>query len=183
LQTTLLSIAIALILTLVAALVGPLLIDWGNYRPLIEAEASRIVGAGVHVTGAIDGRLLPSPRLTLHDVTVGQGAEALRAGELTIQFALTPLMRGDWQAEEMRLSQPQMTLGVDAAGHVLAPKLAFGFEPEALTVERLQVEGGKVVLEDAANATALTLDNIFFNGRARSLIGPFIGSGSLTAAG
>ena len=72
-QTTLLSIAIALILTLVAALVGPLLIDWGNYRPLIEAEASRIVGAGVHVTGAIDGRLLPSPRLTLHDVTVGQG--------------------------------------------------------------------------------------------------------------
>jgi large subunit ribosomal protein L24 len=183
LQTTLLSIAIALILTLVAALVGPLLIDWGNYRPLIEAEASRIVGAGVHVTGAIDGRLLPSPRLTLHDVTVGQGAEALRAGELTIQFALTPLMRGDWQAEEMRLSQPQMTLGVDAAGHVLAPKLAFGFEPEALTVERLQVEGGKVVLEDAANATALTLDNIFFNGRARSLIGPFNGSGSLTAAG
>lgn len=182
-QTTLLSIAIALILALAAALVGPLLIDWGNYRPLIEAEASRIVGAGVHVGGAIDGRLLPSPRLTLHDVTVGQGAEALRAGELTVQFALTPLMRGDWQAEEMRLSQPQMTLGVDAAGHVLAPKLAFGFEPEALTVERLQIEGGKVVLEDAANATTLTLDNIFFSGRARSLIGPFSGSGSLTAAG
>ena len=79
-QTTLLGIAIALILALVAALVGPLLIDWSHYRPVIEAEASRVVGAPVHVGGAIDGRLLPSPRLTLHDVTVGAGGEAVRAG-------------------------------------------------------------------------------------------------------
>ena len=150
-QTTLLGIAIALILALVAALVGPLLIDWSHYRPVIEAEASRVVGADVRVAGAIDGRLLPSPRLTLHDVSVGQGNEAVRAGELTIQFALTPLMRGEWQAEEMRLSQPELTLGVDAAGHVQAPKIAFGFEPDALTVERLQIEGGKLVLKDAAN--------------------------------
>ncbi|MGN6572450.1 MAG: AsmA family protein [Pseudolabrys sp.] len=182
-QTTLLGIAIALILALVAALVGPLLIDWSHYRPVIEAEASRIVGTGVHVGGAIDGRLLPSPRLTLHDVTVGEGGEAVRAGELTIQFALTPLMRGEWQAEEMRLSQPELTLGVDAAGHVQAPKIAFSFEPDALTVERLQIEGGKVVLKDAANHQAISLDNVFFNGRARSLLGPFNGSGSLTIAG
>jgi uncharacterized protein involved in outer membrane biogenesis len=183
LQTTLLGIAIALILALVAALVGPLLIDWSHYRPVIEAEASRVVGAEVHVGGAIDGRLLPSPRLSLHDVSVGQGANAIRAGELTIQFALTPLMRGEWQAEEMRLSQPELTLGVDAAGHVQAPKIAFGFEPDALTVERLQIEGGKLILKDTANGKALSLDNVFFNGRARSLLGPFNGSGSLTVAG
>jgi large subunit ribosomal protein L24 len=183
LQTTLLGIAIALILALVAALVGPVLIDWSHYRPVIEAEASRVVGAPVHVGGAIDGRLLPSPRLTLHDVTVGQGGEAVRASELTIQFALTPLMRGEWQAEEMRLSQPALTLGVDAAGHVLAPKIAFGFEPDALAVERLQIEGGKLVLKDAANDQAISLDNVFYSGRARSLLGPFNGSGSLTIAG
>jgi len=183
LQTTLLGIGIAIILALVAALVGPLLIDWSHYRPVIEAEASRVVGASVHVGGAIDGRLLPSPRLTLHDVTVAQGAQAIRAGELTIQFALTPLMRGEWQAEEMRVSQPELTLGVDAAGHIQAPRIAFGFEPDALTVERLQIEGGKLILKDAANAQTLALDNIFFNGRARSLLGPFNGSGSLTVAG
>ena len=182
-QTTLLGIAIALILALVAALVGPLLIDWSHYRPVIEAEASRVVGAQVHVGGAIDGRLLPSPRLTLHEVTVGEGGEAVRASELTIQFALTPLMRGEWQAEEMRLSQPELTLGVDSAGHVQAPKIAFGFEPDALAVERLQIEGGKLVLKDAANDHAVSIDNVFFNGRARSLLGPFNGSGSLTVAG
>jgi len=32
LQTTLLGIGIAIILALVAALVGPLLIDWSHYR-------------------------------------------------------------------------------------------------------------------------------------------------------
>jgi len=183
LQTTLLSIAIALILALVAALVGPLLIDWSNYRPVIEAEAGRIVGAPVRIGGAIDGRLLPSPRLTLHDVSVGEGTEAIRADELTLQFALTPLMRGDWQAEQMRLAQPELTLAVDAGGHVQPPTFAFGFEPDALTVQRLEIEGGKLVLKDAANARTLSIDNVFFNGRARSLIGPFTGSGSLTIAG
>ena len=54
LQTTLLGLAIAIILALVAALVGPLLIDWGNHRSLFEAEASRLIGVNVRVTGAID---------------------------------------------------------------------------------------------------------------------------------
>jgi large subunit ribosomal protein L24 len=183
LQTTLLGIAIALIIALVAALVGPLFIDWSNYRPVIEAEAGRLVGATVHVAGPIDGRLLPSPRLTLHDVTVGQGANAIRAGELNVQFALTPLMRGQWQAEDLRLSNPDITVGVNATGHLQLPKFAFGFAADSLTVERLEVEGGKLTVKDAGGATTLTLDHIFFNGGARSLLGPFNGSGSLVAGG
>ena len=39
LQTTLLTIAVAVILALVAALVGPFFIDWGTYRSLFEQEA------------------------------------------------------------------------------------------------------------------------------------------------
>ena len=58
-QTTLLGIAIAIILALVAALVGPLLLDWGSHRSLFEAEASRLIGVNVRVTGSIDARLLP----------------------------------------------------------------------------------------------------------------------------
>ena len=76
-QTTLLTAAIALILALVAALVGPLLVDWGTYRPLFEAQASRLVGLPVVVKGRIDARLLPSPQLTLHDIEIG--GETIRA--------------------------------------------------------------------------------------------------------
>ena len=71
LQTTLLGLAIAIILALVAALVGPLLIDWGGYRSVFEAEASHLIGVDVRVTGAIDARLLPSPQLMLHDIEIG----------------------------------------------------------------------------------------------------------------
>ena len=46
-QTTLLGLAIAFIIALIAALVGPYFIDWNQLRPQFEAEATRIVGAPV----------------------------------------------------------------------------------------------------------------------------------------
>ena len=60
-QTTLLGLAIAFIIALVAALVGPYFIDWNQFRPQFEAEAARIVGAPVRVAGKLDARLLPAP--------------------------------------------------------------------------------------------------------------------------
>ena len=129
-QTTLLGLAIAIILALVAALVGPLLIDWGGHRSLFEAEASRLIGVDVRVTGAIDARLLPSPPLTLHDIEIGSsGEDKIRARSLGIEFALGPLMRGEWRAAEMHLVGPQLSLGLDASGHVLAPQPGDQFQP------------------------------------------------------
>ena len=101
-QTTLLGLAIAIILALLAALVGPLLIDWGGHRSLFEAEATRLVGLEVRVTGPIDARLLPAPQLTLHDIEIGRpGDQRIRARSLGIEFALGQLMRGEWRASEM----------------------------------------------------------------------------------
>jgi len=42
-QTTLLGLAIAFIIALVAALVGPYFIDWNQFRPQFEAEATRVI--------------------------------------------------------------------------------------------------------------------------------------------
>ena len=61
-QTTLLSIAIALILALLAALLGPHVVRWNDHRALFEADASRLVGIKVRVGGDIDAALLPFPR-------------------------------------------------------------------------------------------------------------------------
>jgi uncharacterized protein involved in outer membrane biogenesis len=70
-QTTLLGIAFAIILALLAALLAPFFVDWTQFRPVFEAEASRVVGLPVRVTGAIDARILPSPSLTLHGLESG----------------------------------------------------------------------------------------------------------------
>ena len=64
-QTTLLGLAIAFIIALIAALVGPYFIDWNQFRPQFETEATRVVGAPVRVGGELDARLLPTPSLRL----------------------------------------------------------------------------------------------------------------------
>ena len=182
-QTTLLGLAIAIILALVAALVGPLLIDWNSHRSLFEAEASRITGVNVRVIGAIDARLLPSPQLTLHDIEIGGGTETVRARSLGVELALGPLMRGEWRAAEMHLAGPQVSLGLDKAGRVRAPNLAVTFKPDELSVDRLSIEDGTLILADVASGTNLTLGRISFIGDARSLVGPVKGEGAVTIEG
>ena len=117
-QTTLLGLAIAFIIALIAALVGPYFIDWNQFRPQFEAEASRIIGAPVRVGGELDARLLPTPSLRLRSVVVG-GANDLgkvRADKLDVEFSLGSLMRGEWRATELTINGMSLDLGLDRAG-------------------------------------------------------------------
>ena len=60
-QTTLLGLGIAIILALVAALVGPHFVVWSDYRATFEQHAAKAIGAPVSIAGRIDARLLPVP--------------------------------------------------------------------------------------------------------------------------
>jgi large subunit ribosomal protein L24 len=104
-QTTLLGLAIAFIIALIAALIGPYFIDWNQFRPQFETEATRVVGAPVRVGGELSARLLPAPSLRLRSVAVG-GANDLgkvRADKLDVEFSLGSLMRGEWRATELTI--------------------------------------------------------------------------------
>ena len=182
-QTTLLGLAIAIILALVAALIGPLLIDWSGYRSVFEAEAGHLIGVDMKVSGAIEARLLPSPRLLLHDIALGKGGDTVAARSLGIEFALGPLMRGQWHAAELHLAGARLRLGLDAGGHVQAPAIPFNFSPESLSIDRLSIEDSQVTLTDAANGGSVVLDKLWFNGEARSLLGPFKGEGAANVGG
>ena len=114
-QTTLLGLAIAFIIALIAALVGPYFIDWNQFRPQFETEATRVLGAPVRVGGALDARLLPTPSLRLRSVVVG-GANDLgkvRADKLDVEFSLGSLMRGEWRANELTINGLSLDLGLD----------------------------------------------------------------------
>ncbi|HVV78675.1 MAG TPA: AsmA family protein [Pseudolabrys sp.] len=183
-QTTLLTIAVAVILALVAALVGPFFIDWSTYRSLFEREASRLTGLEVHVKGGIDARLLPSPGLQLDDIQVGPGGDGiLRARSLTIEFALAPLLRGEWRANDMRIVGPELHVGIDEKGQFAVPAVALDMDPDALSIDRLEVQDGKAFLTDATSGSAFTLDKLWFNGDLRSLAGPIKGEGAATVDG
>ena len=64
-QATLLGLGIAIILALVAALVGPHFVDWTAYRSVFETNVTRLAGLPVRVNGAIDVRILPTPSVVL----------------------------------------------------------------------------------------------------------------------
>ena len=184
-QTTLLGFAIAIILALVAALVGPIFIDWGRYRGEFEARASRLTGLDFRVTGAIDARLLPTPTLMLQGVEFGRPNEGskVRARALRIEFALGALVRGAWRIADARLEGPELTAGLDPTGHLSWPVPKLGFDLETVAIERLNIEDGRAVLVDDASNSRLVLDKMEFHGELRSLAGPIKGDGSFVVAG
>jgi uncharacterized protein involved in outer membrane biogenesis len=183
-QTTLLGMAIAFILALVAALIGPYFIDWNQFRPQFETEASKIIGAPVRVDGALDARLLPTPTLRLRSVVVG-GANDLgkiRADKLDVEFSLGDLMRGQWRANELTVGSLALDLGLDQQGKVDWPAWNGSFNFASLSIDRLNLTG-RIALHDAASRSTLELNDIAFSGDVRSLAGAVHGDGHFTVEG
>ena len=144
-QTTLLGLAIAIILALVTALVGPLLIDWNGYREQLEARASGLTGLEFKVAGTIDARLLPTPSLTLQGIEFGRPRDASRVlvRSLRLEFALGSLLRGEWKIADARLEAPEVAVGLDAAGHVGLPVPSAGFAPDSVSIQQLSIADGR----------------------------------------
>lgn len=182
-QTTLLGLAIAFILALIAALVGPHFVDWNQFRPQFEAEASRVIGAPVRVQGALDARLLPSPSLRLQSVVVGGANDAgkVRADKLDVEFSLGSLMRGEWRATELTINGVSLDVGLDSRGRIDWPMASGSFDLGSLSIDRLNMTG-RVALHDAASRSTLELNDIAFSGDVRSLAGSVRGDGNFTVS-
>jgi large subunit ribosomal protein L24 len=184
LQATLLAVSIAIILALVAALVGPHFVDWTQYRATFEREATRLAGQPVRIGGAIDVSLLPTPSVTLGRVEFGSAAQPqARVQEIYAELALGPLMRGMVRASELRITGPEVSLGLSPSGNIEVPPIRVGFDPEQFVIEKVAVENARVVLADRASGANLGLERLWFRGELRSLIGPAKGEGGFTAAG
>ncbi|HYN38161.1 MAG TPA: AsmA family protein, partial [Rhodospirillales bacterium] len=182
-QTTLLGLAMALILALIAALVGPYFIDWNQFRPQFEAEAARVIGAPVRVVGALDARLLPVPSLRLRSVVVGGANDPgrVRADKLDVDFSLGSLMRGEWRADELTINGFALDLGLDAQGKLDWPASGLS-NLAALTVDRLNLTG-RIALHDAASRSTVELNDIAFSGELRAQAGSLRGDGNFLLSG
>lgn len=183
-QTTLLGLAIAFILALLAALIGPHYVDWNQFRPQFEAEASQVIGVPVRVAGALDARLLPTPTLRLRSVTFGGPNDLgkLRADKFDVEFSLGDLMRGEWRANELTISGMAADLGIDPKGRVDLPPASGKFNLAGLSIDRLNLTG-RVALHDAVSHGTLELNDIVFSGDVRSLAGSLRGDGSVAIQG
>jgi large subunit ribosomal protein L24 len=183
-QTTLLGLAIAFIIALLAALIGPYFVDWNQFRPQFEAQASKILGMKVRVSGKLDARLLPTPSLRLRSVTLGgvNDLGRVRADRLDVDFSLGSLMRGEWRANELTIGGMVLDLGLDSRGRIDWPAASGTFDLASLSIDRLNLTG-RVALHDAASRQTLEFDDIAFSGDVRSLAGSLRGDGDVTVAG
>ena len=162
-QTTLLGLAIAIILALIAALVGPYFVTWSEHRAFFETEASRLIGLQVRVNGPINLSILPFPSVKLAGIEIGPAGEAsrLKARSLGMEFGLGPLMRGEIRAVEMKLSGPEFSVGLNSLGYIDWPNSTLA--ADTLAIDKLNIEDGRVTLTDAASNSKLVLDQIWFS--------------------
>jgi uncharacterized protein involved in outer membrane biogenesis len=184
-QTTLLGFAIAIILALVTALVGPLFVDWTRYRAEFEARATRLTGLDFRITGSIDARVLPTPTIVMHGIEFGRPDDSgkVRARSLRLEFALGALARGEWRIANARLDGPELAAGLDSTGRLDWPAPKIGFDPEGVSIERLTIRDGRALLADGASGARLLFEKVEFKGEIRSLTGPARGEGSFVIAG
>ena len=183
-QTTLLGLAIAFIIALLAALIGPYFVDWNQFRPQFEAEATQIIGAPVKVSGELQARLLPTPTLRLGSVTVGGPNDLgkVRADKLDVEFSLGELMRGQWRAHELTIGGLALDLGLNRDGRIDWSATSGKFNWASLSIDRLNLTG-RIALHDAASRSTLELRDIVFSGEVRSAAGAVRGDGDVTVDG
>jgi AsmA protein len=142
----LVGIGIVVLILIVAALAAPFLIPVERYRGLIEAQVEKSTGRSFEIKGPMTFSLLPSVKIELNDVSLGN-APGGQAGQMaTIQrldlgVALWPLLHKRVEAEKLILIEPRIALEVDKSGK---PNWKFAKKAEAAP-KTTKDEGGSSV--------------------------------------
>ncbi|MFC3692075.1 AsmA family protein [Chenggangzhangella methanolivorans] len=176
-NNTLTGLGLALVLALVAALIGPWFVNWTAYRDDFARQASALVGAPVTVSGAVDARLLPTPYVRFRNIHSGAGATRLAVDEVEIELAIAPLLRGEFKAERVKLVRPKLGVEATADGAV---RTAFSAgragAAERVSFDRAEIIDGEIALKAPWGASALGAISGF--AEAGSLAGPYKFEGS-----
>ncbi len=124
-------------------------------------------------------RLLPTPVVSFTDIRVGDpAAPDVEMEHFRAEIDLAPLLEGQVRIIQMTIDRPQFHL--DIARLAANPDdIAGGWrlDPDRISLERLQVNGGSALLSDSATGRNWQADGIDAVVEADSLLGP----GRLTA--
>lgn len=183
-RETLTVLAGLLLLTLLAALIGPGFVDWTAYRPQIEARLSAALGVETRVAGGIRLRLLPSPHAVLGDVRIGPASRETSfasVDSLSVELAAGPLARGDIKVADAVAEGALVTLAVAENGAVRLPPIGAAGVPGQVSLDRLSIRRSALVWRESGKPDR-TLAPIAAEVSAISLRGPWRVEGEVAGA-
>ena len=175
--------ALALVLVLTAALVGPYFFDWSQARGLIEHRLSDSLGMSVRIAGRIDVKLLPTPYLVAENLTTQPQYNAesgalditFHARSVRLELAPMALLSGDFTFTDVRFVQPDIVLAIN---HEQAPRITAALKPKAAVhFDYIAIDDGAFTLVDHDHEV-MKLRGINATASALSLTGPFKADGS-----
>jgi uncharacterized protein involved in outer membrane biogenesis len=188
----LLAFTAVLILVLSALFAAPLFIDWNDYRPVFETQASKLLGRDVKVGGKVHLVLLPAPELRFDAVKVaGEHGSfdqpLLEARSIEAWLNIGALMRGAIEARKIAISEPVLRLALrdDGTGNwsdVGRAGQALPFVPKAVLLDEVSVGGGRIEM-NRPGLRPLVLEDVDGVGSAASLSGPYKVSATYSFAG
>ncbi len=194
-----------LVLILAAALVGPSLIDWNDYRDEIADQVREATGRDFAIAGDVDFAVLPRPRLSVHEARLAnlEGAAApdmVRLESLEVRISFLPLLTGRVVVESVALKGPVIELEVLADGRRNwefgppttgpagpAPEgtagSASGWAEGAVQLDSLTIVEGTLIYRDSRTGRVERVEALDASIAAETLSGPARASGDLRFKG
>lgn len=197
-------------LFVVALLVVPNFINWNAYKPEIADQVRTLTGRELVISGDIDLKIFPSPRLVAENVSLSsiegaQSADLVLLRSVEVRIALAPLLGGNIGIETVQLIEPQVFLEVLTDGRTTwtltppkEPKLEVDQQTDAnapesttntdsgpaITLGNFEIVNGSVTYQDAGAKTTEKVADINLSVAAASLTaGPFRADGNLILRG
>ncbi|MGC2409212.1 MAG: AsmA family protein [Methyloceanibacter sp.] len=178
----LLTLTAVLIVVLGALFAAPLFIDWNDYRPVFETQASKLLGRAVKVGGKVHLVLLPAPELRFDDVKVADqkgrfDQPLLEARSIEAYLNISALLGGGVEARKITISDPVLRLSLweDGSGNwgdVGRPGEALPLVPKDVLLDEVSITGGRMELTRPGEP-ALVIDGVEGETSAASLSGPY----------
>ena len=168
---------------LTALFTVPVFIDWTRYRGVFEEEASRMIGRDVRVAGRVNLRFLPTPFLRFEKIRVTDtqsniGEPLFRAEDFTVWLAVGALFRGAFEATEVELRRPALTLVMNDKGGGNWTALggrpaAATFLPSSVKLDTMRVTNGSIVVFGPKGEERSRFERINGEVSAEALTGPY----------
>ena len=177
-RIALIAVLAVLVIVVGAVLVAPSVINWNSFSPQVAAAVRDATGKDLRIDGDISVRLLPRVAVSVDGIQVldpadDGGAALLSVAEVSATARLWPLLARRLIVDELVISEPVLTLVVDADGRqnwaipaASADATTASVDAESggglrdILLADMRIAGGRVTYEDMRTGRSFAADDI-----------------------